>query len=50
MDIKDLFAKKGELITNIEILQAQLQAVNNELAKALTPCEKCEKQPCECEK
>lgn len=33
--IKELYAIKGELSTNIEIMQARLQAINAEIVKKL---------------
>lgn len=35
MELKELYAKKGELVTQIEVLQLQLQQVNQSLAKEL---------------
>lgn len=34
-EIAALFAKKGELITQLEVAQAQLEEVNKEIAKIL---------------
>lgn len=33
MEIKELYAMKGEIITQMEILQQRLQMVNNEIIK-----------------
>jgi hypothetical protein len=35
MDLKQLFAQKGELVTQIEIAQQQLQQINLEISKIL---------------
>lgn len=35
MELIDLYKKKGELITEIEIAQAKLQSVNQEIVKLL---------------
>lgn len=35
MDIKELYRIKGELMTRVEILQAQLQTINQEILKLL---------------
>ena len=35
MSLAELYLRKGELTTTIEIAQAQLQAVNQELVKLL---------------
>ena len=35
MELKDLYARKGELVTSIEVAQAQLQSVNQEIVKLI---------------
>jgi len=35
LELKDLYTAKGEITTQIEILQAQLQQVNQALGQAL---------------
>lgn len=34
-ELADLYAKKGELVTQLEVGQAQLQQINNRLAQIL---------------
>ena len=33
IDLIQLYARKGEIVTNIEILQSQLQSVNQQIIK-----------------
>ena len=40
MELKELYAKKGELTTQIEIFQAKLQQINQEIIKLLNGGEK----------
>lgn len=35
MNINELYSKKGELVTQLEILQGQLQQINGEIVKLL---------------
>ncbi len=42
-DLKDLYAQKGEIITNIEILQSELRKVQDQIVKLLNGPKKEEK-------
>lgn len=35
MDLKELYAKKGELVTTIEVSQAQLRVVDQQIVEIL---------------
>ncbi len=35
MDVKELYAQKGEIVTRLEILQAQLQNINKQIVDAI---------------
>lgn len=41
--IKDLYARKGEIITNIELLQNELNVINQQINKELTDNQKRDK-------